>query len=165
MLFWWCTFFQWVNHSTIGKIIFEREFLFSYRDFFSILLPFSCIMICFVCKRPFQIPYQYWSLLFAQKIIQSLLKVRKSWNYFFKYIDVSFKKWTNEFYFTKVDIFWEGHKIMALRRTKVKGTLFKILRPSQNIMNFNIKPQVDLFLIIFGGNWRHQKDIWKLSDF
>ena len=27
-----------------------------------------------------------------------------------------------------------------------------------------MKPQVDLFLFIFGGNWRHQKDISKLTD-
>ena len=27
-----------------------------------------------------------------------------------------------------------------------------------------MKPQVDLFSFVFGGNWRHQKDISKLTD-
>ena len=39
-------FFQWVNHSTIGRIISEREFLFSYRDLFSILLPLHYDLFC-----------------------------------------------------------------------------------------------------------------------
>ena len=46
------------------------------------------------------------------------------------------------FYFVKVHIFWEGHKIfaksspyfwLALHRTKVRWRFCKILRPSQNI--------------------------------
>ena len=61
------------------------------------------------------------------------------------------------------EVCWKAVKVRQSRNDIFQAKVSSKKRTNEFYFT-TMKPQVDLFLFVFGGNWRHQTDISKLTD-